>query len=73
MTIEDKLNGWDDIPIKDEWLCPKCDKLSDVALWKYTEVGCDLCGSHEARRCPLCDEVFDCVWGVMDLVEANKK
>lgn len=39
--------------------CPECKAWSPVSLWKATEVGCEDCGDHSARLCPLCEECID--------------
>jgi ribosomal protein S27E len=44
-------------------LCPECDTISPTADWPDTEVGCELCGEHQAIKCPNCGERFEHVWG----------
>lgn len=43
--------------------CPECGEFSLEFEWKETEVGCELCGTHDAITCPKCLEPFDLVHG----------
>lgn len=44
------------------YVCPECKAWSPVGLWKETEVCCEDCGTHQAMRCPLCEEDHDGVY-----------
>jgi hypothetical protein len=55
--------GWWDVEAHDTWTCPECLQSSPAVEWLECEVDCEDCGSHEARKCPNCDEAFDHVWG----------
>ena len=37
--------------------------------WINTEVGCEECGSHSAKECPNCGEVYDSVWDGREEIE----
>lgn len=64
--------GWWDVPALSDWICPKCERASSVDLWEQVEIGCEDCGSHDGRRCPLCSEEYDHCWGAEQLAAANK-
>lgn len=76
MTARDVVDGWwagGDVDRADpRWLCPPwaagCGRVSLVAEWDETEVGCEECGSHVARRCPHCGEAIDAVWADENLL-----
>lgn len=71
MTTEDITEGWWRAPAATAWICPECKRPSPVADWPETEAACDDCGSHDARECPICREVFDHVWGSGQIADAN--
>ena len=63
----DKADGWSDAPSADKcggkWVCPSCQASSLIEDWEEAETWCEICGTHEARRCPECGESRDHVWG----------
>lgn len=63
MTKEDTTDGWWHVSFTEQWACPECKTLSDVAEWDEVEPGCEDCGNHDGRECPNCGEWFDHVWG----------
>jgi len=46
--------------------CPHCMKTSPLDEFDETEIGCEDCGSHEALKCPKCDELIDLVYNEME-------
>jgi hypothetical protein len=73
MTVEDR-GGWSHVEAADWWACPECNVTSPVESWAQCEVYCELCGDHDARQCPnpLCEEVFEHVWGAPRIQAANE-
>ena len=73
MTATDAAEGWWSAPPGLSWRCPDTDclVLSPIAAWAQGEVGCDMCGEHDARQCPACEEWFDHVWGDDQIAEAT--
>jgi hypothetical protein len=65
-------NGWHDIPARLKWKCPECNEWSPYDAWEETIVGCEDCGEHDARECPVCNEVFDIVWGAARIAKAMR-
>lgn len=55
-------NGWWGVPAGKIWECPECHQQSPAELWDETEVSCELCGGHDARRCPHCETSIDFVY-----------
>ena len=49
-----------------EYLCPNCETWSNSAAWEETERGCADCGSHDALRCPACEESVDMIMRDLD-------
>lgn len=37
-----------------EILCPECDSWSHYSEWELGFIDCELCGEHDAIRCPEC-------------------
>ena len=66
----DRIDGWWSIPPLTHWVCPRCEKESPVDDWEESSVGCEDCGEHDARVCPLCGEASDHVWGTERILEA---
>jgi hypothetical protein len=60
--IEDTKHRWGFAPLSTQWICPECDQVSNVSDWRETTVGCEDCGEHDARECPLCHERLDIVY-----------
>ena len=58
--------------VADALACPKCGADVPRAEWEETEVGCDMCGTHLAIRCPECGEAFDHVWGARRFEDAAR-
>lgn len=54
-------------------VCPNCGGKSEGVSWGETSVFCEQCGDHAAIKCPLCKDVFDCVWGFSEVEEATKE
>jgi hypothetical protein len=73
MAEKDLLSGWGDVPLTADlmWKCPECGEKSPIEDWYETEVYCEMCGDHDARGCPKCDELYDHVWGEESLVNAQ--
>jgi RNA polymerase subunit RPABC4/transcription elongation factor Spt4 len=72
MAEEDRQGWWNVLPA-DAWTCPSCKTTSPVENWRETRVACDDCGDHDARECPVCEELFDHVWGDRRIQEANER
>lgn len=68
--MKDDENGWWGIPPLDAWTCPECGETSPVADWEEVEAGCEECGTHDGRKCPKCEEIFDHVWGAPKIAKA---
>lgn len=66
-----KTEGWWGAPALPLWKCPECGEFSDPDTWEETEAGCEDCGTHDALRCPRCDEIFDHVWGSDRIADAQ--
>lgn len=67
MKIEDIKDTWDILNPDQavdgcEIKCPHCNEWSSHNDWEQTSLPCDLCGDHDAIRCPECFESFDHVW-----------
>ncbi len=64
---EDRENGWWAAPTaakcKGQWVCPDCKEPSPIGEWLEHQVPCELCGEHDGRMCPECEEVFDHIEG----------
>lgn len=61
-TISELEHLWDFEPgltETSEIFCPECKEYSHWQDWAITEVGCEDCGTHDALRCPECEETFD--------------
>lgn len=52
-------------------ICPECGETSPIEEWIDCEVGCEMCGDHEAIKCPRCEERFEMVWGYEKIEAAN--
>ena len=46
--------------------CPECGEWSFHTEWRATEVYCEDCGTHEAMRCPKCQDDIDNVWAELE-------
>lgn len=60
--MKEDENGWWDAPAAKIWICPRCKQKSPVEQWREVEPYCEDCGSHDGRKCPLCEEWFDHVF-----------
>ncbi len=40
-------------------ICSECKKSADFNKWVESWVGCELCGDHDAAKCPECGELHD--------------
>ena len=49
-----------------KYKCPWCGEESLKNEWEETEVGCELCGSHDALRCPRCKEDVDLIYSDLE-------
>jgi len=70
---DDVTDGWGCVPAAEEWKCPECGETSPVEDWREIELGCGVCGTHDARQCPKCDEAYDHVWDDEILRDAQTK
>lgn len=66
-------NGWHGVPGGTNWRCPECGSSSPIDSWREVELGCDECGAHDGRECPVCAKCFDHVWSVKRLAEAQPR
>ena len=73
MSAKDHVDGWWDAPAGDVWTCPECGEASPIEEWQETEVGCEDCGTHDARKCPRCGEDQDHVWGSKRIARATSE
>jgi hypothetical protein len=69
--MHEDLGGWWHAPAGGGWRCPDCQVLSPIETWTASEVGCELCGAHDARVCPVCGTFFDHVWGSKAIATAT--
>jgi len=68
MTLEDieSINSYwhftTAVTLESRIECPSCKEFSSVSEWRNSEVECELCGEHDAIRCPKCGYDIDHVW-----------
>jgi hypothetical protein len=70
---EDCEKGWWEAPAGTHWTCPGCKVSSLIEDWEQQDYYCEDCGEHDGRKCPVCEDIADHVWGAERIAKATEE